>query len=67
MQPIKTNAGLLSVLKFSFVSFDGGFKFQSCAIPLSVHSKTSWDASKDLYHAFPSQNNRFCSVIGNVK
>jgi hypothetical protein len=37
------------------VSLERGFKFGSCANGLSVRSKTSRDASKDHYLAFPSK------------
>jgi hypothetical protein len=52
---------------WSFVSLERGFKFGSCANGLSVRSKTSRDASKDHYHAFPSEKRRCCVEIGNVK
>jgi hypothetical protein len=51
----------------SFVFLCRGFKCWSCAIALSNHSKTSRDASKDHYHAFPWQNRRCCVEAGNMR
>ena len=54
-------------LGWTFVSLERGFKFRSCAIELSVRSKTSWDASKHHYLAFPSEKRRCCVEIRNVR
>jgi hypothetical protein len=59
---IKINAGLLS-----FLSLQRGFNFQPCAIAVSVRCKTSRDASKDHYLAFPLQNRRCCVKFRNVR
>jgi hypothetical protein len=59
---IKINASLLS-----FLSLQRGFNFQPCAIAVSVHCKTSRDASKDHYLAFPLQNRRCCVEFRNVR
>jgi hypothetical protein len=52
---------------WSFVSLYRGFKFQLCAIVVSVCSKTSRDASKDHYLAFLSEKRRCCVEIRNVR
>jgi hypothetical protein len=60
---IKIKAGLLPMLKFPV----WGFNFRSCAIELSVCSKTSRDTSKDHYLAFPSEKRHCCVEIRNVR
>jgi hypothetical protein len=52
---------------WSFLSLYRGFKFRSCAIELSNRSKTSREASKDHYLAFPSEKRRCCVEIRNVR
>jgi hypothetical protein len=52
---------------WSFVSLHIGFKIYWCAIALSNRSKTSQDASKDHYPAFPSKKRRCCVEFGNVR
>jgi hypothetical protein len=52
---------------WSFLSLDGGFKFRSCAIAVSNRYKTSRQASKDHYLAFPSEKRHCCVEFRNVR
>jgi hypothetical protein len=52
---------------WSFVSLQRGIKFQPCASGLSNRSKTSREASKDHYLAFPLENRCCCVEFRNVR
>jgi hypothetical protein len=54
-------------LWWSFLSLDGGFKFQPCVISLSNLSKTSQETSIYLYRPFTLENRQCCVEIRNVR
>jgi hypothetical protein len=58
---------LASSSSWRCLSWHRGFKFHSCAIVFPNRSKTSQDAWKDDYHAFPLQHRQCYVVAENVR